>query len=681
MTVVLDVPTAHPPVPSSSSAASVARLWQRAVVLALLVIWAELLGPRGWGWPALAVALVLAAASMPGWGTALLDRVVPAAWLWVAAVVLLGWVSPFLPWLARPGTVVVLAALPWLARGGSWPRLRPRASAVAVREWTAGLLPAAVLSVPALVHRDLAGLVTTLSLGWDTPNHLLLLRGALLSPGVTLYGPRPDLLLPAELLDYPSGAHQVWAAGGRLLGLPGAAATDVVAAYPWLVAATWALLGLTAVWAYRRLVPWGRHRAGPDLLGLGVLVVAVGVAPLPGLWWSGFHNFVLAAAALLVLLGLGVRRARAGAWPLLLACAAMVAATATYPLLLPVAGLGWLVVVLRTAGNGTGSGRRAGVLAVVGTAVAVFPSLVPYLGGRGGGQLVVAGGMVQPPLVAVVVLVGLVAVGAWAWPPLTRRLRRAWAVPVASLLLVVGVSAVTLRATGLFGYYADKALYAALVVLVPCAAAGAAGLALAWSRGPARARTRLCVALAAGTAVAVLAVPASSLVPHDPLGQPSGLSGPEYLSRALSTPTQGTTSGARVLAIAAWSTASGSDPAWVVPLSSVDGPEALSPPALVAEEHWLDVLVPVDVSSSRLFVSLAGVRAAPAELACATAVFARHHPRVPVLVLTPDARQAAIVRAGADGCAAPTDRRVAIGIGSIPQPLPEQLARAVHPST
>lgn len=680
MTAVLDVPGARPAVPSSSPTAGVARPWVRVLVVVLLATWAELLSPRGWGWPALAAAFVLAAASMPGWGAALLDRVVPAIWLWVAAMVLLGWLSPFLPWLARPGIVVLLAAVPWLAPGGSWPQRRLRPSAAAVREWTAGLVPAAVLSVPALVHRDLAGLVTTLSLGWDTPNHLLLLRGALLSPGVTLYGPRPDLLLPGELLDYPSGAHQVWAAGGRLLGLPGAAATDVVAAYPWLVAATWALLGLTAVWAYRRLVPWGRRRPGLDLIGLGVLVVAVAVSPLPGLWWSGFHNFVLAAAALLLLLGLGVRPGRRGAWPLLLACAALVTVTATYPLLAPVAGLGWLVVVLRTARDGTDGARRAVALAVVGTAVALFPSLVPYLAGRGAGQLLVAGGMVQPPLAALVVMLGLVAIGSWAWPPLGRRLRRGAVVPVASLLLVVGVSAATLRATGLVGYYADKAAYALLVVLVPCAAAGAASLALAWSRSPSTSRMRWAGALVATTALAAAAVPASSLVPHDPLGLPSLLAGPEYLARALSSPQRGSTSGARVLAVAAWSTSTGSAPAWVVPVSSVEGPAALSAPALVAEGHWLDVLVPVNVSSSRLFVSLAGSGAGTAEITCAAAVFARHHPDVPVLVLADDSAQAAAVRAAARTCQEPTARSIGVGIGSLPAPLPEQLARAVPAS-
>lgn len=681
MTLALDVPAAHPAVPSSSPTSTVPGVWTRVLALVVLTAWAELLSPSGWGWPALLAALVLSATSMPGWGAALLDRVVPAAWLWVAAVVLLGWIVPFLPWLARPGTVVVLAALPWLARGGSWPRPRPLGSTAAVREWTAGLLPAAVLSLPALVHRDPAGLVTTLSLGWDTPNHLLLLRGALISPGATLYGPRPDQLLPPELLDYPSGAHQAWAAGGRLLGLPGSAATDVVTAYPWLVAATWALLGLTAVWTFRRLVPWGRRRPGLDLIGLAVIVIAVGVAPLPGLWWSGFHNFALAAAALLLLLGLDVSPGRGGAWPLLLACAAMVVTTATYPLLVPAAGLGWLVMLLRTARDGAGGGRRAAVLAVVGTTVALFPSLVPYLGGRGGGQLVVAGGMVQPSLAAGAVMIGLAAIGAWAWRPLASRLRRGWAVPAASLLLVVGVSVVTVRASGQVGYYADKAVYALLVVLVPCTAAGAVGLALAWIRSPLSTRRWWAGAAAVGTALALLAVPASTLVPRDPLGLASALPGPDYLARALATPPRGTTSGARVLAVAAWSTSSRSDPAWVLPLSSVAGPQALSPAALVAEDHWLDVLVPIDVSSSRLFVSLAGAGAGAAELGCAAAVFARHHPDVPVLVLTPDPGAAAAVRTAARTCQAPSAPPISIGIGSIPAPLPEQLARAVRPAT
>ncbi len=685
-------PTApsHPGDPSPASRATVA--WRsvaaRAGVVAAFALAIELLSQVGWGWPLFLVMGGLSLTRLRSWGTSVLDRAVPLVWAWISVLVVLGWVGPFLPWLARPWFALVVLAAPYLARAGS-PAGSWHVNGGAVREWTAAVLPAAVLMVPYVAHRSLGSLVTQLGIGWDTVNHLAVLRASLLSHGVTLYGPDPDRLLPSDLLDYPSGAHQVWAAWGQTAGLPGDGAADVMRMYPWLAMVTWMVLGASLVWVYRRLAPWARYRAWRDSGALVLLALGVTVAPLAGLWYSGFHNYAFAVAGVAVMMGLLVRAPSRPGAAVALSTALLVAVTTMYTLLLPLVAVGWLVVAWRALRAGGWAAARFLVLACVAAAVGLYPTVLPHLGGHeqlvnapgmtGADLLVFTGGLVQVPFGVPLALAAVTLIGAVAWPPFRRRLAPTWALLAASVVLWVGVGAYTFLRTGMVGYYAEKVGYATLALLLPAAAAAFASCTLAWSTAdrPGRVgRSRLVVA-GVITAVAAVAVSIITLpVPRDPAGGIYTAPGASYLVHSLTEPDMTWVSGDRLVALAALSPRS--HPVAVVPLSSFVGPTRLFTKPREAESMWADLLNPIDFSATRLLANLAAGNVKVPDVVCAVEVFARHHPDVPVRLVAADAAQAAQARTALRGCPVgqSTGPRAAVDIVIAPLPDPSWVLQA-----
>ncbi len=656
----------------------------RLALVVLLAAATELLAPWHLGWSTALVALGLSVTRMRAWGPTVLDRLVPLLWAWIAVLAVLGWVVPFAPWAAHAWLTTAVAGLPFVSRG------RARGSArvplrVSAREWAAAVVPVGVLAIPLAVQRDLAGVITQLGVGWDTVNHLALLRGALLSPGVTLLGPEPDRYLNPGLLGYPSGAHQVWAAWARTAGLPGNGTADVVVAYPFLVVATWLVLTLTLVWAYRRLVPWGRGRTLPDALGLAALALGVTVGPLPSLWASGFHNYALAVAGLVLLAGLAARRDAGSASGVWLATAVVVVVATTYPLLAPAAGVGWVVVAVLAARR---NGRRASttlVAAAVAGAVAVFPAAVPYLdpsaapdvgATAAGDQLTVTGGLGIINSAVPVLLVALALAGAAAWGPLRHRMRRSCWVPTAAAVLWAGTAALTLARQGVVGYYPDKLMYAVSATLLPLAAAGAAALAL----GAAVARSNrrrpsgaVLVRGAVGAVALVVAALALAQLPHDALGSTETLPGPEYLVRALGPDIPTFVSGDRVVAATAAATEAGQI---VVPLDALLGPRRVVGPAFTNEQNWLALLGGADVSAARMLANLSASDGTPvAQVACLLATFAHNHPDVPVLLLVGTPQQEADARAGLASCKRQPVTGVSVAVSTLPAPLAPMRAR------
>ncbi|MEI2702159.1 MAG: hypothetical protein V9E83_07130 [Baekduia sp.] len=289
---------------------------------------------------------------------------------------------------------------------------------------------------------------------------------------------------------YPRGLHAAaaiaYSAAGQARTID--AQLEAVGALVWLALSV--LLIIVSAVAFRITLPYGERPAALAGFSTGTLLL-VANAFMAQFVISGGHSGIL-ALALALLLPLAVLATPVGSRPGLLALAVALVAveahlwTACVAAAVPVAVLLFAQVVR----DGGPAGRLARlrpalIIGVVAVPVSVLPVYAIASGTNGGvggvGSVASVAGVPNPPGAATLALATLGAVGVVTW--LRRPATTPLALTVAALL---GMTAVLLVASGdptdLRQWYPVKALWFAIVCVLPAGVATAGALGLRGSR-------------------------------------------------------------------------------------------------------------------------------------------------------------------------------------------------------
>jgi hypothetical protein len=466
-------------------------------VLAGLVglAWAVPLGTHALGADLLLPpAILLGTASLLRAGHSLLDRLMLALFLLLGSVCAAGLGMSVWPWGLAPVPVAGLALSALVMLGwatGRRPSL-PRPSAADAACVAGAAAVALYLALPYL-RAGLAGRIGLAMAGEDLARHLTVFDGIQQVGGYLFLHPdEAHRYVYSGMIRYPQGFHFVSALLDGFL--PHRDATAVTA-FDHLIGfhvAGYGVMTLCVAWAAR----WVGGRAldtGWRWLPLLVLLPALCVrGELTADFVDGYPSEVLGLALVAALVAVLARPVAGRRTQLLLVGCLLVALGFTYYLFLPGMGLAvvaWLVMRRRWL-------PHPAFVAVCATATGALALLPLAMGVLGGGQtesLKTAAG-VHNSRSALVALTLIVAAGVIS--PAGRRAsvwcRYRWIV-LALLGYVFLLGAYQKVTTGHTGYYFEKSLHAALVVLL----IGVGSLtALLPAPAPARARGRARLALA-----------------------------------------------------------------------------------------------------------------------------------------------------------------------------------------
>jgi hypothetical protein len=468
--MALDVRTAPAPVPEAPASR---RSGVPLVLAALAGCWVVPLLAHALGMDWLVPPLILlGVASLLRAGVTLLDRLILALMILLGTTCAAGIVLSVWPWHLQPAAVGV-AALSGLWVLGAVLRRRPSLplrlpwADVVVLTFTglaAGfvLWPFQRLSPPRRLGMEATGA--------DIANHFAIIdaiRGAGGYP--LLHGGSPAITsLDEGLRTYPQGAHIV---GALLLNSlqstasPGAA-LPALDTFLWFEPAAYLLLVLCALWALRRL-------AGPGAGALAVLpAAALATGYLVGgdlimIMWMGALAEMLGLAQLVVLIAICGRPLPRSREQVIVVAALLVAISATYFLLLPIAATVALIWCLRYRRRLLPIRGQIAVVCLIGGPVAAMMPWISVHSTPVGKRLLEGGGIIVPNGQLVLTFVVLAAAG-FCWRASWRSSRWQAGPPALALAgaLILAIAIYQRRSNTVHMYYYFKAEHVVSLVAI-----------------------------------------------------------------------------------------------------------------------------------------------------------------------------------------------------------------------
>lgn len=320
------------------------------VALALVGAWLLPLATHAVGVDWLLPIVILAALGALLSGS-LLDRFVKALALLAGLTTAAGVLISVWPWRMSPVAVagVALSVLALLSPKATLPKEQPKDRLVLLG-WVVGT---ACVALP-LVAQNLGGRLALIAPGEDFSRHFLIYDAiGQLGGYLSFHNAEAEKFVSDAsgigILDYPQGAHFIYALLGHFAGFneggvpsPSASVSFLI----WCLLGTYSLLILAVLWAARRI-------AGPGVSPAALFVTLVPIAALMvfgdpiTVMFRGFPNEVLGLALAAVLVGVVARPGRRYGEQTVIVVALVVGISFIYYLFLPfavvVAGV-WLVV-------------------------------------------------------------------------------------------------------------------------------------------------------------------------------------------------------------------------------------------------------------------------------------------------------------------------------------------------
>lgn len=433
------------------------------------------------------------------------DRLIVATLAATTYVVLVAWISPFLPFLVHPITLVGLLGTP-LAVVVAMGRQKRVGWHVGDVVSLGALVVGAVLWYLPFRGRNLGQTIGQLLFGADNAPHMGMMRGVWVHHGYEIVNTGTAPINGYAYQSYPEAVHAVLAAvGSVVLGVdePPSVA-DSIFLYAVLLCLEAGMLAFIMAWAVERFC---RYSVSSGVAVYAAQIVCVVLLILGPIAWVLFSSasYILGLFMMIVAAVLAACAARRPLRYGVLTALAIIVCCITYPLLCIVIPLVWLLYVWRTKTYWRAHvPRLLGATAV--TALLSSPMLIMLLV-REIDHGFDSGGVFDPIPIAFFVgtacgVAGVVALGRRAVP--RPILGLAWVAGIFTAIVSI-LAIVQFFRTGAEQYYAIKTMYASLILCVLVLAAAAAVLLSGWQGKPFRpGRTKL-VSIISGLVVAVLA--------------------------------------------------------------------------------------------------------------------------------------------------------------------------------